>query len=196
MRTRAALRPRGSVSWSGSLAVAACVRRIRIADLDAAIGHAMPRAAGVDSCVDHTGAPYPCPDCFANALSLENYWQCQGFYGRLDGDIVQTLHVTPLTVPAERRPAVVDAIVSLARRSTCSCSPTPRRPSTSATRRRWRDLSMSGRHVKKHANLTHCASSPRVNPVNDIAERPVIRPVAKLAEKESISVQSSAWPTS
>ena len=93
------------------------VRGIRVADLDAILGTVMQKAAGVDSCVDYTGDPYPCPECFAYALSLDNYWQCEGFYGAQDeGGLIRSLHATPLTVSAPRLAAVADAIIRLARR--------------------------------------------------------------------------------
>ena len=91
------------------------VRGIRVADLDEILGAVMEKAAGVDTCEDFTGPPYPCPDCFAYAVSLEDYWRSQGFYGRQASDVVQTLHATPLTVPQPRVAAVADAIVRLGR---------------------------------------------------------------------------------
>lgn len=97
--------------------VAISSRKISVADLESIIGIVMPKAAGVDSCVDFTGSPYPCPNCFAFALSLDNYWQCQGFYGTQKDEIVQSLHVTQVLTPASTQPqAIVDAIVQLGRR--------------------------------------------------------------------------------
>ena len=90
--------------------------KIPISELDAILGTVMERAAGVDSCEDFTGAPYPCPDCFDYALSLDEYWHCEGFYGSRHGDLVRSLHATPLTVPAPRLDAVVNSIVQLGRR--------------------------------------------------------------------------------
>lgn len=96
--------------------VAIASRGIRIAELESILGGVMPKAAGVDSCVDFTGKPYPCPECFAFALSLENYWQCEGFYGPQKDEIVQALNVTDtLTATREQLPAIVDAIVRLGR---------------------------------------------------------------------------------
>jgi hypothetical protein len=97
--------------------VAVSSRGIRVADLESLIGTVMPKAAGVDSCVDYTGEPYPCPDCFAFALSLDNYWQCDGFYGCQKDEIVQALHVTSSlrATPAEL-PRLIDAIVQFGRR--------------------------------------------------------------------------------
>ena len=92
------------------------IRIIPISELDGILGAVMERAAGVDSCEDFTGAPYPCPDCFAYALSLDEYWRCEGFYGSRNADLVRSLHATPLTVPEPRLDAVADAIVQLGRR--------------------------------------------------------------------------------
>lgn len=97
--------------------VSIATRGIRVADLESILGGVMPRAPGVDSCEDFTGKPYPCPACFAFALSLDKYWQCEGFYGRQKDDVVQALYVTPsLTAAPPQRPALVDAIVQLGRR--------------------------------------------------------------------------------
>ena len=97
--------------------VAISKRGIRVSDLESIVGTVMPKAAGVDSCEDYTGKPFPCPDCFAFALSLDNYWQCEGFYGSQRDQIVQALHVTQsLTATRTRHRAIVDAIVQFARR--------------------------------------------------------------------------------
>jgi hypothetical protein len=98
-------------------AVPLSARRIRLADLDATLGTVMQRAVGVDSCEDFTGPPYPCPDCFAYAFSLDDYWLCEGFYGRQDAELVQSLHATDLTAPdPQLAAAAVDSIVQLGRR--------------------------------------------------------------------------------
>jgi len=89
-------------------------RGIRVAELESIIGNVMPKVAGVDSCVDYTGKPFPCPDCFGFALSLDNYWQSEGFYGSQRGEIVQAFHVTQtLTASRTQIPAIVDAVVRL-----------------------------------------------------------------------------------
>jgi hypothetical protein len=96
-------------------AVSIATRNLRVADLEAILGGVMPRAMGVDSCVDFTGTPYPCPDSFAFALSVENYWHCEGFYGDQQDGAVQSLHVTP-DLTAGPIDQVVDAVVRLGRK--------------------------------------------------------------------------------
>jgi hypothetical protein len=96
-------------------AVSIAVRNLRVADLESILGRVMPRAAGVDSCVDFTGTPFPCPNSFAFGLSLENYWQCEGFYGDQQNEIVQTLYVTP-SLAGGPSAQVVDVIVQLGRK--------------------------------------------------------------------------------
>jgi hypothetical protein len=88
---------------------------MRVSDLESILGGVMPMAAGVDSCVDFTGTPFPCPNSFAFALSLENYWQCEGFYGDQQNEIVQSLYVTPVLAAAPID-QVVDAVVRLGRK--------------------------------------------------------------------------------
>ena len=90
-------------------------RNIAVADIGSILEFVMPQAVGVDSCVDFTGTPFPCPDCFAFASSLHNYWQCEGFYGEQIGGIVQSLHVTTFSVAPLQRTSFVDAIVKLGR---------------------------------------------------------------------------------
>jgi hypothetical protein len=96
-------------------AISIATRNMRVADLASVLGGLMPRAAGVDSCVDFTGTPFPCPNSFAFALSVENYWQCEGFYGDQRDEVVQSLYVTPVlaAAPIDR---VVDVIVRLGRK--------------------------------------------------------------------------------
>jgi hypothetical protein len=97
--------------------VAISSRGIRVGDLESIIGTVMPKAAGVDSCLDFTGKPFPSPNCFAFALSLDSYWQCEGFYGSQQEQIVQALHVTEcLRATRTQSHAIVDAIVQVGRR--------------------------------------------------------------------------------
>ncbi len=96
-------------------AISIATRNLRVADLESILGGVIPRAAGVDSCEDFTGTPFPCPNSFAFALSLKDYWQCQGFYGDQQDEIVQSLYVTPVLAAAPMD-QVVDAIVRLGRK--------------------------------------------------------------------------------
>lgn len=90
-------------------------RNIAVADIGAILETVMPQAAGVDSCVDFTGAPFPCPDCFAFAWSRSNYWQSEGFYGEQIRGIIQSLHVTTFSVAPLQRNSFVGAMVTLGR---------------------------------------------------------------------------------
>ena len=98
-------------------AIAIASRRIRLTDLESVLGNVLQKARGVDSCVDYTGTPFPCPNSFAFALSFDSYWQSEGIYGDHQDGVVQSLFVTSSLWPEpSRREELIEAIVTMARR--------------------------------------------------------------------------------
>ena len=91
-------------------------RGINLSDLESIFSDVMPRAVGVDSCEDFTGESFSCPNCFAFALSLEEYWHCEGLYGREECSTIQSLHAVGLAVSHSQRDSVVEAFFEFGQR--------------------------------------------------------------------------------